>query len=762
MRTGSVFFLLGVGCLTRLPELPSLALLALLPIVAALAWRWRWMVWGAWFLSGFLWALVRAEVTGLHGLDPALEGRVLEATGEIDSLPSARSGIVRFDFDVAELRDTSGRAVPSPGTVRLSWYYHAPEVIPGDRWKLTVKLKRPVGFMNPGGFDYEGWLFQQGIRATGYVVDRGPHGALGRANPWNIDRYRYAVREKLYAVLGPAPLGSLVTALAVGDQTAMTADQWRVLNRSGTTHLLAISGLHIGLFAGMCFLMVRRLWPVSAAACRLAAAPRAAAFGAVLGAVGYAAMAGFSVPTQRSVVMIIAWIIAASAYWRTGTSQVLAFALLAVLLFDPFSVLAPGFWLSFLAVAAIAWGMSHRVGQTGWWWRWGRVQVVVALGLVPVLVLWFQQVPLLGIAANLIAVPWVSLLSVPLILAGCAVLPLHGYTGELLLRLTLWTLDLLWPFLEAITGLDFNLVTLPAPTLPVLLLAAGGVVVLLLPKGIPGRWLGVFWMAPLFLPARPGPLDGEFHMALLDVGQGLSAVVQTREHVLVYDTGPRFSGEFSAGSAVILPYLRHLGIGRVNLLVQSHGDNDHIGGLPDVLDGIEVERIIAGVPEALPQRPVQPCHAGMVWRWDGVDFGVLHPPGDPSFAGNNRSCVIRISRGTHTVLLTGDIEREAEQALLHNAAALRATVLIAPHHGSRTSSSTAFIDAVQPDLVLFPAGYRNRFGFPKQDIIARYQQHGARILDTGRSGAIEVRINDAGFSVRAYRRGSRRFWHTPL
>lgn len=763
MRTGSVLFLLGVCCLTRLPELPSLWFLVLLPVAIICAQRWRWLRWGCWFLSGSLWALLRADISMLHRLDPSLEGRVLQATGEIASLPSAREDAVRFDFNIAELRDTAGGALPSPGKVRLSWYRAAPELIPGDVWQLTVKLKRPAGFMNPGGFDYEGWLFQQGIHAVGYVNEHDARALPERVDRWNIDRYRYAIRECLNAMIGTERLGALIPALAVGDTSTMTRAQWRILNRSGTTHLLAISGLHIAFFAGLCFLFVQRLWPVSAAACRVMAAPRAAAIAAVVGAIAYSALAGFSVPTQRSMVMIATWMSAQALYWQSGMSHVLALALMAVLLFDPFSVLAPGFWLSFLAVAVIAWGLGNRVGEAGWWWRWGQVQVAVTIGLSPILVVWFQQVPLLGMIANLAAVPWVTFLTVPLILAGTAMLRVWAYAGELLLRLALWSLDLLWPLLQMTGESRFSVLPLPAPTIPALALAMIGAAILLLPRGVPGRWLGVFWMLPLLFPAGSAPVPGEFRLALLDVGQGLSAVVQTHDHVLVYDTGPRFGTEFNAGGAVVVPYLRHLGIRTIDALILSHGDNDHIGGLADVLDGVEVIRMLSGVPEAVPAKGVEQCRAGMSWTWDGVVFTILHPPSDRTLPGNNRSCVLRVSASGRAALLTGDIERDAELALVdHASTGLRSSVLVAPHHGSRTSSSPAFIDAVRPDVVLFPAGYRNRFGFPKQDIIARYQQHGARVLDTGRSGAIDVHFDRAAVSIRTWRRDHRRFWHSQL
>lgn len=763
MRTGSALFLLGVWCLTRLPDLPSLWFLAVFPAVLVFALRCSWLRWPLWFLAGFLWALFRADIALDDRLEPELEGRVLTAIGEIDSLPTARDGVVRFDLRIAELGDAGNHHWPPLGKVRLSWYRAAPELVPGDRWKLTLKLKRPAGFMNPGGFDYEGWLFQQGIRATGYVVESPSNGKLESPNLLNVDRYRFAVRERLNPLFDGERRGPLIAALAVGDTGAMTSAHWRVLNRSGTTHLLAISGLHVAFFAGLCFLFAGRVWPLSASACRLLAAPHAASIAAVAGAIIYSALAGFSVPTQRSVVMIGVWMSLRVLHSQSAMSHVLALALLAVLLIDPFSALAPGFWLSFLAVAAIAWGLGNRVGQSGWWWRWGHVQWVVSVALIPILVAWFQQVPLVGIVANLVAVPWITFLAVPLILAGTMLFPIWAHAGELLLRVALWSLDLLWPFLQSLADTTWSVLGLQAPSVSALLSGTLGAAILLLPRGLPGRWLGMVWFLPLWFPPDTAPLPGEFDLALLDVGQGLSAVIRTHHHTLVYDTGPRFGADFNAGSAVVMPYLRHYGLRSIDTLVLSHGDNDHVGGLADVLDSIGVKRLLAGVPEAVPAPGATACRAGETWEWDGVVFAILHPPVNSALAGNNRSCVLRVSAAGRAALLTGDIEWEAERALVERASsALHAGVLIAPHHGSRTSSSPAFIDAVRPDVVLFPAGYRNRFGFPKKDIIVRYQRHGARVLDTGRSGAIEVRVSRVGLSIREVRRDTRRFWHSQL
>ncbi|MGH8630694.1 MAG: DNA internalization-related competence protein ComEC/Rec2, partial [Burkholderiales bacterium] len=415
--------------------------------------------------------------------------------------------------------------------------------------------------------------------------ERGAHARIAIAGAWNIDLYRYLLRERLGKILGDRAGGTLIIALAMGDQGGISSDQWRVMTHTGTNHLLAISGLHIGFVAGLVFLLVRWIWPLLGAAADRIAAQRVAALAALASAAIYSALAGFSVPTQRTLIMIGTWSVVQMLDRRAGMSEVLALALLAVLIFDPFSVLAPGFWLSLAAVAAIAWGMGCRIGKTGVWWRWGRVQVVVSVGLLPLLVLWFQQVPLLSIPTNLIAVPWITLVTVPLVLLACVALAFSATLAEGILHTALVSIDMVWRFLEILSDLNFSLLPVPSPGVPALILALIGAAILLAPRGVPGRWLGAAWMLPLLFPPGTGLSTGELRLALLDVGQGLAAVVRTRQHTLLYDTGPRFSGDFSAGRAAVLPYLRHAGTRRVDVLVQSHGDNDHIGGLADVLDG---------------------------------------------------------------------------------------------------------------------------------------------------------------------------------
>lgn len=761
MRTITILFLSGILCLLQFSRLPPISPLFILPLLLLLTSRSLWLRWPAWIVCGFLWALFHADARLAERLDRQLEGQAVVVEGRIVSLPVEMGIATRFEFAIDKLLDGQGRTWPSPVKVRLSWYRQRPALVPGESWRLRVKLKRPYGFMNPGGFDYEGWLFQNGIGANGYVLDNAANRRLRAASGQYANRIRYNLRERIDQFITSQPGNALTQALTVGDRGAMTPEQWRVLTHTGTNHLLAISGLHIGFIAGLTFFIVRWVWPLLGLSALRIASPKAAALAAMAAAAVYAALAGFSIPTQRALIMLGVLMVLSLFSRHAGTTHLMAVALLSILLIDPFAPMAPGFWLSFAAIAVIAYGMANRVGNRGIWWRWGRVQYLVALGLVPLLILWFNQVPLLSIAANSIAVPWVSLLTVPLLLGGVILLLLNDTAGRWLLELGADTLDLIWLFLKAIAGLKLTMIPVAAPTLLILAAGVAGISLILMPKGMPGRWLGIIWLLPLFFAQPSWQQRRGFTLILLDVGQGLAAVVKTRKHTLLYDTGPRYSSRFNAGSGVILPYLRHAGVPRVDLLIQGHGDSDHIGGLDDILAGIQVDGIVTSVPERIDYPGTRPCQVGQRWRWDGVLFEVLHPRQGSRLQGNNRSCVLRVSYRGEAVLLTGDIEKAGEEALLIAAGEdLIAQVIVAPHHGSRTSSTPGLLAQVRPQIVLFPVGYRNRFGFPKEDIIERYRQQGAAILDTARSGAIEVHFQGNGIQLIRHRRRLRRFWHT--
>ena len=755
MRTGCMFFLLGVLLLCRLRELPPGYLVFFLPAVVLAGYLFPRLRLAAYFGAGLLVALFHATLSLSQELPSILEGRDLIVEGEIASLPASNARSWRFELLADSVSGLDGFSHDFRGKIRLNWFNRRQALAIGERWKLMVRLKRPSGFSNPGGFDYEGWLFHRGIRATGYVKAHAGNELLRKESGTTLGSLRQYLRDKLLALGKHSELGALLPALVTGDRSEVPSETWQVLRATGTSHLLAISGLHIGLVAGFGFFLCRWLWPFS----RYMPAPTAATLASLVVAISYAAMAGFAVPTQRALLMLVIYSGAKLLGKQAEVSWIICLALLFVLLLDPFSSQSPGFWLSFGAVSVILFAMSSRVATSNPWWRWGRVQLVVATGLLPLLASLFNQVPLYGFLANTLAVPWISFTTVPLVLAGSLFLLVNESVASTLLGLALGSLEMLWPFLQGLADLPLGRIDVPSPGVLALVSTIIGAAILLLPGGLASRRIGLFWLLPLAVPSTARLDDGEFRMLVFDVGQGTAAMVITRGHNLLFDTGPRFSSRFDAGSGVIYPYLRRRGLDSVDMLVQSHADIDHIGGL-DALDRlVDIKTIKSGVPIGFTRAPVQPCVRGDYWHWDGVEFRILHPGIDTPFQGNNASCVLKISSKFGSVLLSGDIERKAERAILeHQQDKLRSRVLVVPHHGSLTSSTVGFVRAVRPDISIFTTGYRNRFRFPKQDIIRRYEKAGSRVLDTSRHGAIDIALMDDGIVVTTNRQENSRFW----
>lgn len=763
MRSGTIAFLAGILCLQLFPALPPSGWVFLLcaSIPAALWLPFPWRLAG-WLVSGFLWCLWSAHTILSVSLPPELEGEDLILVGHVAGLPEPQDRRTRFLFDV-EHYIVEGQRQPWPARVRLNWYgRQRPELQAGEAWRLQVRLKRPWGFRNPGSFDYERWLFAQRIRATGYVrYDTRP--IKSQSVPWRyrLDRGRQRLSEMLQQQL-PGQAGGLFRALSVGDRRGVDQPTWEVLRVTGTAHLLAISGMHIGLLAALVFWITRRLWQLGGERVLLwLPAPRAAALLATLAALVYAAMAGFAIPTQRALVMLGVVML---ALWRMrplAPGRTLAWAALLVLLLDPLAVLSAGFWLSFAAVALILYalgGTRHhsRIRQ------WLRIQAWITLGLAPLLIAWFQQVSLVAPLANLLAIPLVSLMIVPLALLGTLAAVTFPEAGSVLLvglgKLLEGMLDVLesmaaWPFSHWQTGVGGA---------GELLLLGAGLLLLLAPRGLPGRYLAPVLCLPLLFGSGPRPPPGEAWLTLLDVGQGLAASVQTRSRLLIFDTGPRYSASFDTGAAVVVPYVRHSGYTGIDHLVISHGDNDHIGGLASVRQALPVGTLSTSVPNQVPGAGGRPCQAGQQWQWDGVDFQFL-APGTARSSGNDASCVLRIEAGGQVALLSGDIEKAGERALLRQQRAnLAADILVAPHHGSLTSSTPAFVSAVNPDYVLFPVGYRNRYRFPRPAVVARYTDSGTRQYRVDEQGALRFVLGEPG-GVRklfSYREATRRYWHS--
>jgi competence protein ComEC len=786
MRLNILCFVAGAWWLQQQAALPAWSL-AWVPAAAAVAlalprpasapWRGALGLLAAMacFAAGFAWAATLAHWRLADALPPRWEGRDIELVGTIAGLPQPSERSVRFEFDVE--RVITPQAVV-PRHVVLSWWGSAgredgsalvPEIVPGERWRLTVRLRRPRGTANPHGFDYEAWLLERNLRATGYVRARPGNQRLasGVDGPkyW-IERARDAIRARIHAALAGRPYAGVIAALAIGDQRGIPPEQWQTFSRTGINHLMSISGLHVTMVSGLVFALAYGLWrrvPRLALALPAAKAAIVAALGAAL---LYALLAGFAVPARRTVGMLA---VVAAASWLgviESASLVLCAALFIVVATDPWAVLSPGFWLSFGAVAVILYVSLGRVGRGHWLKTWARVQIAVTLGLVPLLLAHFQQVSVVSPLANAVAIPAVSLVVVPLTLAGIA-LPFDA-----LLHLAHVTMGWCMLLLEWLGDLPQAVWRQHAPPAWALVVAVGALALMLAPRGFPGRWLGVAGLLPLFTVVPGAPRAGEVEVVALDVGQGVAAVVRTAGHTLLYDTGPAFGPGADSGSRIVVPYLVAAGVGRLDGLVVSHDDADHWGGAASVLHALPVDRVLTSLPDLDPlvvqAAPALRCAAGDRWEWDGVRFEILHPTpasyGNPAIKDNDRSCVLSIEAPGGRVLLPADIERRSEAELLQRTGdRLRADVLLAPHQGSRTSSIPEFVRAVGPRVVVFPVGYRNRFGHPHEQVVRRYLDAGARIYRTDRDGAVAIAIRPEGtISVTPYRAVYRRYWHTTL
>ncbi|MGD2055185.1 MAG: DNA internalization-related competence protein ComEC/Rec2 [Gammaproteobacteria bacterium] len=761
MIAATLALLTGVLLLQCLPALPPGYCYIAIPVAVYFLRRPAARL-PALLLLGFFWAAFRAEMALWPVLDPQLEGRTVLVQGSIAGLVTqVSSSDLRFPFRVERIR-AGGSWRDFNARVRLSWYRSRQQPASGQRWQLAVRMKRPHGYANPGGFDYERWLFQQRIRATGYVRKDSRNRRLGGSGlPWGA-----GIRQRLadhFSELNPDTTGlALVRALTIGDRSAVSPAQWEVLRATGTSHLMAISGLHVSLVAGLVFWLVKWLWSHTATLAERVPASKAAALAALLSALGYGLLAGMGIPTRRALIMLAVAMLAVVAGRRSRPGHVLCLAVIAVLVIDPLAVLSAGWWLSFWAVTLIVYTTCGRHGRQAVWHRVTRVHMVLAVSLLPLSLTLFQQASLVAPLANVIAVPWVGLFVVPVSLAATLLLSLSETAGNLLLNLAAWLIAVLWPLLESLGELDGALLQQHRPLTWTLIPALAGILLLFAPRGIPGRWTGALLLLPMLTVRPPGPDAGEAWVTLLDVGQGLATVVRTGNHVLVYDAGPRYSPGFDTGSRVVVPFLYSQGIARIDKLIVSHGDNDHIGGVPSLLREFTVSEVLTGVTADLHLGATSRCERGNRWEWDGVEFSVLHPQPGRQRQGNNASCVIRVrSRGGQRILLTGDIEAGPERRLLLDSREqLRAEVLTVPHHGSLTSSTAEFVDAVHPDFALFPVGYGNRYRFPRDTVVARYRALGSLLYDTARHGALTVRLSADGRDIEIvpYRCAKPRYW----
>jgi competence protein ComEC len=765
MTGAALSFAAGALLLQQQATLPHATWLLAAPACAAAAWRWRALTLPAAFAIGFLWAAACAQLRLAERLAPQLEGRDLEVVGVVASLPAATDRGLRFRFDLES-------AAPGlPRRALLSWFRSPAQedgaaplestLRPGERWHFTVRLRQPHGHLNPHGFDYEGWLTERGIGATGYVRGRGAQRLLGRRDSIadRIEQAREAVRDRFRAVLGETPSAGILAALAVGEQRAIANEEWRLFARTGVTHLMSISGLHVTLVSGLCAWLVQALWRRVPRLALALPARKAGAAAAIAAALGYTLLAGFAVPAQRTFYMVT---VVALALWSgriVSPARTLALALAVVAALDPWAVLQAGFWLSFGAVALIFYVAAGWTAPEPRALQWLRVQWAITVGLAPAALFLFAQVSVVGPLANALAIPLVSAVITPLALAAAAI------PADALLHAAEWLTQWLLEYLDWCAQLPAAAWQQHAPPLWATLAALAGAAWLLSPRGFPRRATGAALMLPAFALPAPAPAPGEAWITTLDVGQGLAVVVRTAHHALLYDAGPAFGPESDSGERIVAPYLRAAGVARLDALVLTHNDADHTGGAWSVLATLEVGRVLHSLPAAHPALALAPsaqrCARGMAWQWDGVRFEVLYPAaGSATRRRNDESCVLRVAAAGGAMLLGGDIERGAELELAR-AGGARAEVLLVPHHGSRTSSSAALLDAVRPRHAVVAAGYRNRFGHPHPEVLARYAAAGLAPLRTDRHGAVTVRLGAGAPALEAERARRARYWHVP-
>ena len=754
-----ICFVLGATLFHQLDALPGLKWLSLALCVPFL---WRFTQLRPWLMLfiGAAWSLLHASFALQQQFPAALERSDMVLEGVVDSLPVKRGGVTFFRMQVNSLH-AADDVECNISHVQLSWYGKHHNLRVGDAWRLKVRLIRPRGNQNPSGFDHERWLYLQQIDAKGYVRRWKGNEQIDAAlvSSW-IGRLRQTIASAI-DLYTPAPqAAALLKALAVGDKRGIDQQAWQVFNATGTNHLMAISGLHVGLVAGWLLFIGSWLWRRSARLCLIWPALKAGALIALVGAVGYAALAGFTLPTQRALLMLVTTLGALILGFRVQFGRSLLLALFLVVLIDPLATLSIGFWLSFIAVAVILWNLGGRVVPLRGWRQGLRIQLAVTLGLLPVLFLFFGQVSLISPLVNLIMVPWFSMVLVPMMLVGLPAL-LIPELAQVWFNWLGTLSGVTFESLQWFSSLSFAVSEWPAQGGLLWLSALAGCLLLLMPGGVPGRGMGIWLCLPVILttPERPG--EGELWFTLLDVGQGLACVIETSNHLIVYDTGPKRGAGQDAAESVIIPFLKSRGHETIDLLLVSNGDNDHAGGFNTLVKAIPAERILAGEPELIEQ--AQPCRAGDSWLLDGISFQILHPTAEALYKkSNDRSCVLKVVTGDWGILLPGDIEKAGEEQLINlYSDQLKSKLLVAPHHGSNSSSSRQFVTAVDPEWVLFSTGYKNSYGFPKPEVIDRWRVQGAVDLNTALTGAIEFRIAPGEQTPlpRLYRALNTRYWH---
>jgi competence protein ComEC len=743
------------------------------------------------FLLGMCYGIAWGQYTLSHQLPEMLNPTEFLVLGQVVGLPSVKKDSVRFhlrlmdDWDSDRINFKEIKREPLK-TIRLSWYNNPPELEPGQIWRLKIKLRRPRGMVNPGGFDYQAWLIRQGISATGYVRSGNENQLI--AHQSSFDLWRFHLRKSIEKLPLSDQVKSLLIALTLGDRSIISSDLWDTLVLSGVVHLMVISGLHIGLVATFSYAIgagIARL--LSLLNFSVTAGYWGSTF-SFLASVIYAALAGCSLPTPRALIMILVVIVSVLVDRKVSRGWGFGLALAGVAIIDPLAFSGVGFWLSFGAVACLLW-LIPVVLSAPFWKRYAQVQCLVFVSLLVPLIGYQLPISWVSPLINMVAIPWVSLLVVPLCLLATVVFPFYLDGAAGLWTLAGWFLDYFIHFIQivpelggpSVFGDSFTIEKLPhyvslPMTRSVVFTLALGFILIILPRGIPAKFLSIPLIGGLIL--MPHNHRSPLMVSVLDVGQGLSVVVQTKDHSLVYDTGPGRQNGFNTGKAVVAPYLRYQGIKSLDMLIVSHSDNDHAGGAASLVASFRPLQILLGekieldLGSSIKNQEVSEsfCSTGKSWVWDDVDFQFLFPYQGSEKDGiddglghsnNNRSCVLQIQYKDQVIILPGDIEAVVEHQLLSDKKiAYPITLLVAPHHGSKTSSTPNFVSTLKPEHVVFSSGYKHHFGHPAATVVARYQREESVLWQTSEHGAIEFIWNERGaLDAVASRIERKRYWY---
>ncbi|ARN75842.1 DNA internalization-related competence protein ComEC/Rec2 [Oceanicoccus sagamiensis] len=755
----------GIAVVSICPQLPPLTSLILcLPLAAWLALKRFYCLLG--FTAGLAWGALYGHQLLASQLVADWQQQPLWLEGQVVGLPltSLQRGqsVTRFQLRLSQPPCIAPQDCRHGlRLVQLNWYqqHSSPQtIIPGQQWRLQVSLKRPYGMANPGGFDYQSWLIQQGVGAVGRVIGN-PHNRLIADNNGSVDRWRWWLGGIIDDAANELSHRDIIKALLIGDRRGISPQQWQLFAATGTTHLMVISGLHLGLVTTLVFTVVRAL--VLLLFPRLPA-ERCAALVAILFALIYALAAGFTLPTQRALIMISVFMLGLCWRRQFPAGQAMAVALLLCLMHDPLATVSLSFYLSFAAVACLFYGGVGRYPVLGGLEKILLAQGLVFIGLLPVLAIFVGQLGFISPLANMVLVPFFSLVLVPVNFIALLTSLISLPAATVLWQLTDSLLTLSLDYLQLLNSMavDLNLSIAYRPW-PVQVLALLAVLVLLSPTGVPAKYWGGLLLLPLMVYQPTKLAAGDLRVTVLDVGQGLSVVLNTRHHTLVYDVGPSYSAQFDTATAVVVPYLRYLGINRVDRLVLSHGDNDHAGAAAPFIQQVDTRRLFYGDEVLSGLHASASLCTPQSWFWDGVHFEFLQLPGfQRATKSNNRSCVLKVTAGKQRFLLPGDIEAATESRLLNTyPTLLTADVLLAPHHGSASSSSWAFIKRVDPDRVVFSSGYRNQFGHPHPAIVDRYRVLNSAFYLSSQSGALTFTVSHGQMlGPSQYRQQHRRYW----